>query len=143
MSEEKIKALTRRMYEEWNKGKAATIADIDETYASNYVFHSSMGSDIRGLKDFKQFMSAYYDAFADICWTLGDVVVEGDKVAVRWIMTGTHKGELMGIPPTNKKVTMWGIEIDRVAGGKLVEGWARFDTMGLMQQLGAIPTPKK
>ena len=143
MSAKEIKALTRRIYEEWNKGKATTMAGIDETYATNYVFHSGIGSDIRGLKDFKQYMSAYYDALSDIYWTLDDMVVEGDKVAARWTFTGTHKGELMGIPPTNKKVTVWGISIDRISGGKFVEGWARFDTLGLMQQLGAIPKPKK
>jgi len=134
-----LKAFERRFFEEWNKGKAATMAEIDETCATNVVFHSGMGRDIRALKDFKQFFSAYYDAFPDIHWTIDDMVVEGDKVAVRWTLTGTQKGEFMGIPPTNKKVTVWGIEIDRVVGGKLVEVWARVDTLGLMQQLGAIP----
>jgi len=143
MLAERIKALARWTFEEWNKGKAATMGSIDRTYDTNYVFHSGVGRDIRGLKDFKQYMGAYYDAIPDVHWTLDDVVVEGDKVASRWTFTGTHKGELMGIPPTNKKVTMWGIEIDRVAGGKFIEGWARFDTLGFMQQLGAIPTPKK
>jgi predicted ester cyclase len=49
----------------------------------------------------------------------------------------------MGVPPTNKKVTIWVIEIDRFAGGKIVEGWDRFDTLSIMQQLGVVPTPKK
>jgi predicted ester cyclase len=95
------------------------------------------------LKDFKQVMSELYDAFPDIHWTLDDMVVEGDKAVVRYTFTGTHKGTIMGIPPTNRKVTMWWIGIDRVAGGKFVEGWARCDTLGFMQQLGAIPMPKK
>jgi len=58
-------------------------------------------------------------------------------------MTGTHKGEFMGIPPTNKKVTISAITIDRIAGGKYVEEWLRFDTLDFMQQLGIVPTPKK
>ena len=139
MSAKENKALVRHLFEEWNKGKEATMAEIDQTWATNVIFHSGMGREIRGLKDFKQFFSAYYDAFPDIHWALDDMVVEGDKVAVRWTLTGTQKGEFMGIPPTNKKVTVWGIEIDRVVGGKLVEVWARVDTLGLMQQLGAIP----
>jgi steroid delta-isomerase-like uncharacterized protein len=143
MSAEEIKAFVRRFFEEWNKGKAAAMAEIDKTWATNVVFHSGVGREICGLKDFKQFFSAYYDAFPDIHWTLDDMVVEGDKVAVRWALTGTHKGEFMGIPPTNKKVTMWGIEIDRVAGGKFVETWVRLDTLGFMQQLGVVPAPKK
>jgi len=71
------------------------------------------------------------------------MVAEGDKVAVRVTGTGTNKGAFRGIPPTNKKVTLWMIQIDRIAGGKFVEGWSRYDTFGLMQQLGLIPTPGK
>jgi len=58
-------------------------------------------------------------------------------------VTGTHKGKFMGAPATNKKMTMWSIQIDRIANGKFVEGWERTDTLGLMQQLGLIPKPKK
>ncbi|MGA2574098.1 MAG: ester cyclase [Candidatus Methanomethylicaceae archaeon] len=143
MLAEKIKALERRWYAEANKGKAATMTVIDEDCTTNIVFHSSTGMDIRGLKDFKQFMSEFYDAFPDIHWTLDDLIVEGDKAVVRYTVTGTHRGAFMGIPPTNKKVTIWGIEIDREAGGKWVEAWGRMDTLGFMQQLGAVPTPGK
>jgi steroid delta-isomerase-like uncharacterized protein len=141
MLADEIKAFMRRFFEQWNKGKAATMAEIDETWAANVVFHSGVGKEIGGLRDFKQFFSAYYDAFPDIHWTLDDMVVEGDKVAVRWTLTGTHKGEFMGIPHTDKKVTMWGIEIDRIAEGKFVESWVRLDTLGFMQQLGVVSTP--
>jgi len=57
----------------------------------------------------------------DVHFTLDDMIVEGDKVAVRHTFSGTHKGESMGIPPTNKKVTIWEIDIIRIAGGKFVE----------------------
>jgi steroid delta-isomerase-like uncharacterized protein len=143
MSAKEIKALERRLYEECNKGKAAAMAVIDELYATDLVYHSSTGRDIRGVKDYKQHVSDMYSAFPDFHFTIDDMVVEGDKVAVRFTATGTHKGEFRGIPPTNKKVTMWEIQIDRVAGGKFVEGWSRYDTLGLMQQLGLIPTPGK
>jgi predicted ester cyclase len=75
--------------------------------------------------------------------TVDDLIVEGDKAVVRYTITGTHKGAFMGVPPTNKKVTIWVIEIDRFAGGKIVEGWDRFDTLGIMQQLGVVPRPGK
>jgi len=143
MSAKEIKALERRFVKEWNKGKAATMAVIDELCATNIVYHGAGGEEIRGLKDFKKSMSEFYSAFPDNRFTIDDMVVEGDKVAVRWTMTGTHKGKLGGIPPTNKKMTIWGIYIDRVAGGKFVETWERFDTLGLMQQLGLVPTPGK
>jgi len=143
MSAKEIKALERRLYEECNKGKAAALAVIDELYATDIVYHSSTGRDIRGIKDYKQHVSEFYSAFPDLHFTIEDMVAEGDKVAVRLTGTGTNKGEFRGIPPTNKKVTLWEIQIDRVAGGKFVEGWSRYDTLGLMQQLGVIPTPKK
>jgi predicted ester cyclase len=59
----------------------------------------------------------------------------------RWTGRGTHSGELMGVPPTGKQVTVTGIDIYRVAGGKLVERWGEFDQMGMMQQLGVVPAP--
>jgi len=143
MSAKEIKALERRWFEEANKGKEATMAIIDKTCTTNYVYHSGTGEEIRGLKDFKQFMSKMYDVFPDIHFTIDDMVVEGNKAVVRYTNTGTHKGEFMGIPPTNKKVTMWAIGIDRIAGGKFVESWGRYDTLGFMQQLGLVPTPGK
>jgi len=141
MSAKEIKALTRRWFEEANKGKAAFMAIMDELYATDIVFHGATGEDIHGLKDYKQFFSNLFDAFPDLHFTFDDMVVEGDKVACRWTFTGTHKGEFRGIPPTNKKVTIWAITISRIVGGKAVEEWERFDTLGWMQQLGLVPTP--
>jgi predicted ester cyclase len=143
MSVEEIKALGRRVFEEMSKGKEAAMAIIDECYAPNVVVHGASGPVFHGLKDFKQYISEFYNAFPDFHFTIDDMVVEGDKIAIRETITGTHKGAFRGIPSTNKKVTMWALEIDRVAGGKIVEARGRFDTLGLMQQLGAIPTPKK
>jgi steroid delta-isomerase-like uncharacterized protein len=144
MSTKKIKALERHVLEESNKGKAAALAVMDELYATDFVMHGSTESeDIHGLKNVKQSMSEYYNAFPDLHYTLDDMVVEGDKVAIRCTGTGTHKGEFMGIPPTNKKVKLQAIAIDRVVGGKIVEEWGISDTLSLMQQLGVVPTPKK
>jgi predicted ester cyclase len=132
MSAKENKELIRRLIEEGNKGKAAAMAVIDRSI------------DMRGdLKDFKQMESKWYDAFPDMHYTIDDMVAEGDKVAARVTMTGTHKGEIMGIPPTNKKVTVSLIFIDRFAGGKIVEDNGIFDALDLMRQLGLDPTPKK
>jgi steroid delta-isomerase-like uncharacterized protein len=143
MSTKDLKAFDRRFFEEWNKGKAAAMKAIDDTCATNIVWHDVTGRDIRGLKDFKKSMDEFYDAFPDQHFTIEDMFAEGDKVAVRYRVTGTHKGELMDIPATNKKVTLMAIEIDRIVGGKFVEGWISFDTMSMMQQLGVVPTPGK
>jgi len=133
MSAKENKALVRRLFEEYNKGKAAAMAEIDRSI------------DIPDLKHFKQMESEAFSAFPDMHVTIDDMVAEGDKVAARVTMTGTHKGEYMGVPPTNKKVTFSLIFIDRFAGGKIVEDHGQYDALGLMRQLGLthIPTPKK
>ncbi len=65
-----------------------------------------------------------------------DLIAEGDKVVCRFTASGIHQGEFMGIPPTEKRVTIMEIRIYRIIGGKIVECWGLFDQMGLMQQLG-------
>jgi predicted ester cyclase len=80
-------------------------------------------------------------AFPDLKVTSEFELADGDKVVMRWTAAGTHNGELMGIPPTGKRVQMTGISISRVAGGKIVEEWNETDQMNLMQQLGVVPAP--
>ena len=136
-----MKALVRHGFEEMNKGKAADMAARDERYATDVVYHSGTGEDLRGLKANKQNNSEFFSAFPDIHLTIDDMVAERDKVVLRYTATGTNKGAFMGIPPTNKKLTVWGINIARIAGGKIVEEWERYDSLGMMQQLGVVPTP--
>jgi predicted ester cyclase len=71
--------------------------------------------------------------------TINDQIAEGDKVVTRWTATGTHKGQLMAIAPTNKHATVTGVDIDRYQDGKVVEAWASYDMFGLLQQLGVVP----
>jgi steroid delta-isomerase-like uncharacterized protein len=143
MSTEDLKALERRWYAEWNKGKAAAMAATNELIDTNCVMHSILGQELRGINDFKKHVSESFDIFPDEHIVIDDMVAEGDKVALRKTATGTHKGAYMGVPPTNKKVTMSVIEIDRFAGGKFVEGWETYDMLGAMRQLGLAPTPQK
>ena len=143
MSAKENKALARRLYERWNKDKATALAVIDELCATDFVLHRVGGEEIHGIKDFKKSMCEFFDAFPDNQFKIDDMFAEGDKVAIRCTVTATHRSEYVGIPPTNKKITLWAIEIDRIVSGKFVEGWSRYDTLGLMQQLGVVPTPKK
>jgi steroid delta-isomerase-like uncharacterized protein len=143
MSTIDIKEFTRRNIEAVNKGKAAVFAFIDEHYAADIVMHGIFGGETHGLKECKQTFSDLYNVFPDLHFSLDDEIVVENKVAIRWTATGTHKGAFMGVPPTNKKVTTWVLEIDRFVNGKLAELWARFDTLGFMQQLGVVPMPKK
>jgi predicted ester cyclase len=84
-------------------------------------------------------MASLLAAFPDGRWTIEDQVAEGDKVVTRWSFTGTHQGELMGIAPTGKQVTTSGMVIDRIVEGKIVEEREEWDTLGMMQQMGAAP----
>jgi steroid delta-isomerase-like uncharacterized protein len=133
------KALIRRVYEEaWNKGN---LAILDEVVSPDYVDHSLPPGLPPGKEGIKQLIAMYQAAFPDTVMTVEDQIAEGDKVVTRWSARGTHKGELMGVPPTGKVVTVSGIDISRVADGMEVEHWAEFDLMGMMQQLGVVPAP--
>jgi steroid delta-isomerase-like uncharacterized protein len=132
------KTLARRAMDElWTKGN---LAAIDQLYSDNCVFHD-LGSpeDIRGRDGLRQFAQTYRTACPDLKCTVEDVLAEGDKVALRWISRGTHKGDLMGIAPTGKQVTFRGVQIQRISNGKIVEEWAGFNTLGALQEIGAVP----
>jgi steroid delta-isomerase-like uncharacterized protein len=137
---EQNKALARRAFEEiWNAGNLAV---IDELVASDATFcdPNVPGGEFTGPAGLKQFAQIYRGAFPDVRMTINGQIAEGDYVCTRWTATGTHKGELMGIAPTNKVATVTGIDIDRYQGGKVVEAWASYDMLGLLQQLGVVPS---
>ena len=138
MAPEENKALIRRVIEEiWNQGNMAV---VDELYATDCVRHTQP-EDTYGLEGLRQSLTMQRTAFPDFHFTIEDIMAEGDKVAFRWTYRGTHKGEYMGIAPTGKQLTMPGISIIRIAGGKIVEVWAEMDMLGLLQQIGAVPPP--
>jgi len=140
MSTEENKALYWRIYDNiLNKGN---LSIIDEFVAPNYIYHDPHNP-LNSPDELKQGMSAYRTAFPDMRFTVEEMVAEGDKVAKRWKFVGTHKGELMGIAPTGKEVTVTGMSMGRFANGKLAEEWEAADMLGLMQQVGAIPTPEE
>jgi steroid delta-isomerase-like uncharacterized protein len=142
LSTQENKALARRVLEEmFNKGNLNL---ADEVFAPDYVDHDpAMPEDIRGPEGFKEYVSIFRTAFPDIHLEIEDQVAEGDKVVTRWTGTGTHEGDLMGIAPTGNKVTLPGMEIVRISGGKLAEGWEGYDSMVLMEQLGVMPSPEE
>jgi steroid delta-isomerase-like uncharacterized protein len=115
----------------------------DELLSSDFVIHSSApGNDIQGPEVAKQFFATLHAGFPDLCFTVEDQIAEGDRVVTRWIAQGTHRGEFQGIPATGNQIRLTGIDIDRIAGGKVVECWTNVDEFGLMQQLGVVPTPE-
>jgi len=118
----------------WNKHN---IDAFDKYFTSNYVYHSAEG-DMNG-EQYKGLCQAYFTAFPDLHITTDDLIAEGDKVTKIWTAHGTHKGELMGIPATGKPIAVKGIEVFRLADGKIAELWASMDNLGMLQQLGIIP----
>jgi predicted ester cyclase len=138
MSTEDNKAALRRFYEEVFNQK--NLAGVDAFIGPNPIDHG-LPPGLSGLEGTKQFIGMYLAAFPDLHVTVEDLIAEGDKVTSRLTYRGTHQGELLGIPPTGKPVTVTGIEINRFAGGKSVEHWLEYDALGMMQQLGVIPAP--
>lgn len=143
MSAQENKRVVRRLLEEVMSG--GKLGLLDELVAADYVDHDPANPpDLpAGREGLKQLVSGYRAAFPDVKMTVEDQIAQGDKVVTRWTARGTHKGDLMGISATGKQVTITGIFIDRVAGGKLVESWANWDTLGMLQQLGAVPEPAR
>ena len=140
---EENKDLARRFMDEvYNKGN---LEFIDEVVASNYVVHDPNSPEgvSGGVEGAKQFVEMYRSAFPDIQMTVEDLIAEGDKVVTRWTARGTHQGELMGIPPSGNQVAVTGISIDHIESGKVVESWSNYDTLGMMQQIGAVPSAEQ
>src|SRR5712691_5973952 len=140
MSAEENKTLVRRFFQEFWDQK--NIAAADAFIAANHVDHTpgSPPGLPPGPEGFKQFASVYFTAFPKLRITIDDQVAEGDTVVTRWTTQATNSGSLFGMPATNKSATFTGITIDRMAGGKTVETWTNFDALGMMQQLGVIPS---
>jgi predicted ester cyclase len=135
------KQIIRRVFDElYNQGNLDV---ADEIYSTEYIWHNVSGPDVHGAEGMKEHVAMVRSAFPDIKITAEDMIGEGDKVVTRWMIVATHKGEFGGIPPSDVQVKFTGILISRIAGGKVVEDWENSDVLGLMQQLGVIPTPGK
>ena len=138
MSEEKmLKIHDLLIYEVGNKGNLNVVKEIFDT---DYVSHNPAGANIKGPQEYKQFISDLRTAFPDLRFIINDRFTKEDKVVARWTVHGTHKGEFLGIPPSGKEVTVTGIVIHRFAGDKIQETWEEYDSLGLMQQIGVIPS---
>jgi steroid delta-isomerase-like uncharacterized protein len=139
MSEQNKSAVRRVIEEVWNRGNATV---VDDLVANDYIGHAASlaAGGTQGPEGYKQFFADQRRAFSDIHYTVEDLVAEGDRVAVRWTALGTHTGVFQGLPPTGKHGQVTGTSFFRVANGKLVECWTQMDELGMLQQLGVIPT---
>jgi steroid delta-isomerase-like uncharacterized protein len=132
------KAIARQVYEVFASGD---LDALDELISADAVDHDTQNPhrDIHGPEGSKRVISMYRAAFPDLRITVEDQIAEGDKVVTRWIAVGTHDGDLPGLPASGNKTNVTGIGIDRFEDGKIVEAWNNWDTLGMMQQLGAVP----
>ena len=136
------KAMMRRFYDEVvNKGN---LDEIDARIAQDLIEHNPPPGVPSGPEGMKQSVAMFRAAFPDIHVTIHDVLAEGDKVVVRATASGTHRGELMGIPATGRRIAVDEIHIVRCVDGKVVEHWGIEDSLGMMRQLGlAEPPPRQ
>ena len=112
---------------------------IDEAWVSYHLFTDSTLDPDR----VKRVLAMMNSAFPDLRVDQADSVTEGDKVAFRWIMSGTHHGELMGIAPTGERIVVMGMDIVRIEDGEILDYWGEFDVTGLLRQLGITPPPER
>lgn len=121
-----------------NKGN---LDAINELVAENFVEHVPFPGQGPGRDGLRQAIGTFLSAFPDIHWTLDEQIEEGEKVVSRFTWAGTHRGEFLGIPPTGKPVKVWGVVMDVIKNGTLIESRIIMDTLGLLQQIGAVPAP--
>ncbi len=130
------KTIFRQYFEEVLN--AGNLDLIDDLIAPNYVSHYPTGYDFGGgPDDVRQIVTTVRSGFPNVHFTVEDVLAEGDRVVGRWTFRGTHQGDFMGIPATDKSVSVMGIAIYRIVEGKIAEAWVAWDALGLMQQIGA------
>ncbi len=136
MSNEANKALIRRVYD----AVAGQDFDVfDEIVSEDYVDHDPFpGMESRGLKAFRAPFEASSSAFSDFRIHEDDMVAEGDKVAARITVSGTHVGEFIGIPATNKSINVGGFDFFEIHDGKITARWGAADTGAMMEQLGLM-----
>jgi steroid delta-isomerase-like uncharacterized protein len=140
MSAEENKAIVRRFYAEVLNGKNMQVAD--ELVDPSFIDHAAPphpGTDLEFLHGF--WPHVWRVAFPDWNIDVQDMIAEGDHVMGRYVASGTHEGDFMGFPGSGKKISVTGMNLFRLANGKIVEEYGNMDMMALMQQLGAIPSP--
>jgi predicted ester cyclase len=128
--------MIRRYYDEmWNRWHFDL---AEEILAPELRFRGSLGTEVRGVKEFQAYMRSVQAAFPDFHNRIEELIVEGDRAAVRLTYEGTHRGEIFGAAPTEKRITYAGAAFFRLSGARIAEGWVLGDLHSLQKQLGVI-----
>ena len=136
------RTVIRRLYEEvWNERKLEL---VDELLSKSHALQDPIvsGSQV-GPKLYKRRVAELTKAFPDLCFTIEDTIVEGEKFVTCWTISGTHQAEYVGIPATGRKISLEGMTVHHIKNGKILDSCARWDVLGLMRQLGAVPLQDK
>ena len=140
MAEQDSKALIERYFREVRNGRNHDAAR--QLFADDVAVHvdTPTGQEtVRGAAAIRETLKEYASGVSDLHFTVEDQIAEGDKVVVRWQAVGNHRGEMHGVQGTGKRITFGGIDIFRVANGKIAEGWTSYDRLSILQQIGAAP----
>jgi predicted ester cyclase len=124
------------IYEALNTGNLAL---LDKFVAPGYVEHSE---GFQGVEPFRQQITAFRAAFPDLHVTIDDLIIDGSRFASRTTITGTHTGDLMGMPATGRQISVGAVDIGRIENGQAQERWGGLDMYSLLTQLGVIPAPQ-
>ncbi len=138
MSTEANKALVRRLLA---AGQAGDLAVLDAIIDADVIDHAAFPGQPPGLEGVKEGFAVFRAAFPDLQITVEDMIAAADTVVSRITISGTQHGTFFGIPPTGRRVSISGIHIHQIDGGKVSEHWGCNDDLGMLQQLGAIPAP--
>ena len=133
-------AVVRQLIERVMNGGAPD--QIAELIAADHVGHDPLG-DHFGPEGVRITLNEYRAAFPDLRLTIADLIGAGDRVASRFVLTGTHAGPFLGLPPTGRVVTASGIAIDHLVDGRITESWVILDALRLLRQMGASPVLRR
>jgi steroid delta-isomerase-like uncharacterized protein len=139
MSAENNKAIARRFIQVWGDGNLDVIEEL--AAPSLIVRYPTIHQVIQSSREFRHVLAGFRSAFPDSAIRVEEEIAEGEKVVIRWSFSGTHKGSIMGIPATDKKVTWTGITIYRIVDGKVVEEQGEEDIAGFFRQVGLVRQP--
>jgi steroid delta-isomerase-like uncharacterized protein len=130
-----VETLSRRVFEEiWNY---KNLDVIDKLLAPEYAHHDPQSPDVvDGIEGYRRFVQRFLTAFPDIHIAIHDEIAIENTAVTRWTASGTHNGDLLGIPRTGRSISVSGITIARTRNGKIVESWNNWDALGMMRQLG-------
>ena len=143
MPEAENRALFQKYFDEAANGGNFDL--LEEIFATDYLHHDPATPDPRpmvGAQAVRDHLTSLKGAFPDLVFEVEDMVSDGDQIIVRWTARGTNTGDYFGMPATGKPIEITGMNTWRTSDGKAIEGWVNRDDIGLLQQLGVIPTPQ-